>query len=73
MILAQVAQQVNQTGLLAELIRQAPTLTVLVLLVWLFLSHMQKEGERNRESLDNNSKVIAEHTKVLIEDRAKRT
>ena len=60
-----------QPDLLLEIVRQAPTLSVLVLLVFLFLKHSQNEGDNTRNLLtqeaENNRMVIRDHTTALKE------
>lgn len=59
-----------------EMLKQAPSLGVLVILVVAFLRHLHQEGKENREALDRNTTgmtALADAVTELRIDSAKST
>lgn len=52
-----------------EMLKQAPSLGVLVVLVILFLKHLASEGVANRDAIKDYSATIREHSEVLTQLR----
>ena len=54
---------------LIELLKQAPSLTVLYLLVKSFLQHQESEGTLNRACLERMAEAIADLKVTFLESR----